>query len=195
VSRSHRVTQLHGSRVLALDGEIGKVRDVYFDDVSRGVRYLVVDTGGWLSGRKVLISPQAVKLIDQSRHAVSLSLNRERIEGSPNIDTDKPVSRQHESEIARYYGYTPYWVGATRWATGPMPPIAAPVAADLMELQEGRLADAPSGDTHLRSTREVSSYTVNAGFNRSDKPTRCSISLRRRSSTAKPTFAPSSVGS
>lgn len=162
MNRAHRIKQLHGSRVLAVDGEIGKVCDVYFDDMSRCLRYLVVDTGGWLTGRKVLISPQAVELINHSRRTVSLLLNRERIEGSPDSDMDKPVSRQHEREIVRYYGYIPYWAGATRWATGSVTPIAALIAADLMELQERRLADEPSGDTHLRSTRALSNYTVNA---------------------------------
>jgi len=156
-----RVTKLHGSHVLALDGEVGKVRDVYFDDVSWIVRYLIVDTGGWLSGRKVLISPRAVGHIDRASRTVSLSLTRERIEASPNIDADKPVSRLHESEIHSHYGYPAYWAG-TQWGTGPMPPAAAPIASDLLELQERRLADEPPGDTHLRSTRELLGYSVTA---------------------------------
>jgi sporulation protein YlmC with PRC-barrel domain len=83
-----RFTRLLGSRIIALDGEIGKVCDLYFDDVEWVVRYLVVDTGLWLPGRKVLISSHAVDSIDHVLHAALVSLTRERIHGSPNVDTD-----------------------------------------------------------------------------------------------------------
>jgi hypothetical protein len=157
-----KITNLQASRIVALDGEVGKIRDIYFDDISWVVRYLVVATGGWLSGRKVLIFPQAVDLIDRKLRTVSVSLTRERIEASPDIDTDKPVSRQHESELNRYYGYSPYWAGSIQWGTGPMPPPAGPTASDLLELEERRLAGVPLADTHLRSTRELSGYTISA---------------------------------
>jgi len=48
---------LYGDKLAASDGEIGQVKDFYFDDQNWVMRYLVVDTGSWLSGRKVLISP------------------------------------------------------------------------------------------------------------------------------------------
>jgi hypothetical protein len=157
-----RIARLQGSWIVALDGEVGKVRDVYFDDISWVARYLVVDTGGWLSARKVLISPQAVVRIDRTLHTVSVSLTRERIKASPDIDTDKPVSRRHETELNRYYGYSAYWAGSMQWGTAPVPPPAAPTASDLLELAERRLAGAPQPDTNLRSTREVSGYTIRA---------------------------------
>ena len=147
---------------MALDGEVGKVRDIYFDDISWAVRYLVVDTGRWLSGRKVLISPEAVELINRTLHTVSVSHTRERIRASPDIDTDKPVSRRHESELNRYYGYSAYWAGSTQWGAGPVLPPVAPTASDLLELEERRLAGAPQPGTNLRSTREVSGYTIRA---------------------------------
>jgi PRC-barrel domain len=130
-----RFTKLQGSRIVALDGEIGKLCDLYFDDIEWVVRYLVVDTGVWLPGRKVLISPQAVDSIDHILHAVSVSLTREPIEGSPKVDTDKPVPRQHESEFNRYYGYSAYWAQS---------------------------AEALSPESHLRSAREVVSYRIRA---------------------------------
>jgi uncharacterized protein YrrD len=153
--------KFQGSLLLALDGEVCKVRDLYFDDVSWVVRYFVVDTGRWLSGRKVLISPLAVKLIDRTLHTVSVSLTRARIEASPNIDSDKPVSRLHESEFNTYYGYTAYWA-RSQWGIGPVPPIAVPSASDLLELEEKRMAGRPPVATHLRSTREVRGYSVSA---------------------------------
>jgi len=156
-----RVKRLIGSQLLALDGEVGRIHDVYIDDADWDVRYLVVATGGWLSGRKVLISPRAVELIDGELHSVSVSLTRARVECSPNIDTDKPVSRQHESEFNRYYGYSSYWAGTMQWGNGPLPPVSVPAAADLMALEERRLMEAAGdADSHLRSAREVAGYSL-----------------------------------
>jgi sporulation protein YlmC with PRC-barrel domain len=157
-----RFTRLLGSRIIALDGEIGKVCDLYFDDVEWVVRYLVVDTGLWLPGRKVLISSHAVDSIDHVLHAVLASLTRERIQGSPNVDTDKPVSRQHESEFNRYYGYSTYWAQSMSWGRGPMPPAGPPSASDLLELQERRMADIRHSESHLRSAQEVAGYSIRA---------------------------------
>jgi hypothetical protein len=55
---------LHGFRIGATDGDIGTVQECYFDDVSYTVRYVVVDTGGWLGERKVLLSPIAFRAMD-----------------------------------------------------------------------------------------------------------------------------------
>jgi sporulation protein YlmC with PRC-barrel domain len=159
----HRISRIVGSRVVALDGEVGKVHDAYIDDAHWVVRYLVVATGGWLSGRKVLVSPQAVELIDHALHAVSVSLTRDRVRESPNIDTDKPVSRQHESEFNSYYGYSTYWAGTMQWGNGPLPPVSFPAASDLIELEERRRTEATTQtDSHLRSTNEIIGYSISA---------------------------------
>lgn len=166
--------QIQGAHVLALDGEIGRVVDVYFEDWHWIVRYFVVDTGNWLTGRKVLISPHAVKRIDARLHTVSVELTCERVRGSPDIDTDKPVSRQHEAEYFSYYGYPPYWYfwhSPTYWAAGGVPPQANITNSDLIELQERRIADereherehGKQPDFHLRSSNAVSKYWVRAG--------------------------------
>ena len=161
-----RTSKLEGSRILALDGDIGKLCDIYFDDERWIVRYLVVDTGGWLSGRKVLISPRSVESIDRSLHTVSVSLTRERIRASPSFDTDKPVSRQHESDFYLYYGYPTYWPRSTQWITGPLPPGNIPLAADPFEVEARRRAEEPSdlsaADSRLRSIQEVSGYGISA---------------------------------
>ena len=157
-----KIKEFWGCRVLALDGDVGKVHDVYFNDVSWTVRYLVVDTGGWLSGRRVLISPQAAQLSGVPLHTVSVSLTRERIQASPDVDTDKPVSRQYESEFNRYYGYPSYWLQPGQWGALQSPPAVLPNASDALELAERRLERIPRHDTDLRSAREVSSYSVNA---------------------------------
>ena len=101
---------LRGFTVGASDGDIGAVEELYFDDTSFTVRHLVVDTGGWLGGRKVLISPMALRDIDWVGKRINAALTKAQVEKSPAIDTDKPVSRQHEIEYYSYYGY-PYYCG------------------------------------------------------------------------------------
>ena len=90
--------QLHENKLGASDGEIGHVSDFYFDDKSWVVRYVVADTGSWLPGRQVLISPRAFGNIHQTGKVLSVNLSRKQIESSPVISSYKPVSRQYEEE-------------------------------------------------------------------------------------------------
>ncbi len=116
---------LHGFTIGATDGDIGTVHDGYFDDVSYTVRYVVVETGGWLSGRKVLLSPIAVRAIDWAQKRLMAALTKAQVAESPPIDTEKPVSRQHETAYHGYYGYTPYWAGAYLWGAYSYPSLGA----------------------------------------------------------------------
>jgi uncharacterized protein YrrD len=164
----HNISSLERCVLLATDGKVGTVKDVYFDDERWVVRYLVVDTGGWLTGHQVLISPYAVQLIDWPSKSILVNLTRERVERSPSIDTDKPVSRQQEAEYHRYYGYPAYWPHATIWPAGMMPSIAAAPDATLSSQRsaESHLPEPTglegSGDSHLRSSREVTGYGIEA---------------------------------
>src|SRR5206468_9733414 len=105
----HKAKELIGDAIAATDGPIGVVDEIYFDDQRWGVRYFVVNTGGWLAGRKVLISPVSIDSARSSEKALSVALSRKQIEQSPSVDSDKPVSRQYEEIFARYYGYPYYW--------------------------------------------------------------------------------------
>ncbi len=142
----------------AHDGEIGKVKEFYFDDQSWAVRYVVVDTGGWLTGRKVLIAPRSFGMIDEKARLIAVHLTKEQIENSPPIETDKPVSRQFEAEWYRYYGYPGYWLAPEAIAFGGMAPLPDAVAAEQAKREER----VTSGDPHLRSTSEVSGYSIHA---------------------------------
>ena len=95
--------------VEATDGAIGHVKDVYFDDSTWVVRYLVVETDSRLSSRKVLISPISMGHLDWARKTLPVSITKEQVRSSPDIDTEKPVSRQHEARYLGYYGYPLYW--------------------------------------------------------------------------------------
>ena len=102
---------LSGYEIEATDSKVGSVSDVLFDDVNWRIRWLVVETGGWLSGRKVLIHPSAIGQADNSRHQLSVKLTKQQIEESPAILQDQPVSRQMEASLYGYYGWDPLWSG------------------------------------------------------------------------------------
>ena len=106
-----KAKDLSGYKLDARDGEIGKVREFYFNDQSWTVRYLIADTGGWLSGRIVLISPYALDPANEGTKLIPVDLTKAQIERSPSLDTDKPVSRQYENEYYSYYGWPGYWGG------------------------------------------------------------------------------------
>jgi uncharacterized protein YrrD len=150
----HSIQQRYGEKLRATDGEIGHVRDFYFDDKTWTIRYLVADTGGWLSGRQVLISPHALGHLYPNGKVLLVNLTREQIEKSPSIDEHKPVSRQHEEEYHRYYGY-PYY--AETWPLGGLAeyPVVAPPPPPTAAKTHGV-------DSHLRSTRVVKGYKVEA---------------------------------
>jgi hypothetical protein len=109
--------------VRATDGDIGHVKDFYFDDGTWVARYLIVETGNWLSSRRVLISPIAIGQPDWSGKILPVSITMDQVRNSPKIDTEKPVSRQHEMQYLGYYGYPYYWGGTGLWGEGAYPGI------------------------------------------------------------------------
>jgi uncharacterized protein YrrD len=149
VMRSMKI--LSGLAIRATDGRIGKVDDFYFDDISWTLRYVVVDTGGWLTGRQVLISPAAVLKPEWERNLMPVDLTREQIENSPGIASDAPVSKQHEIEMYKYYGWPPYWTGGTT-PVGAVPPAVYSLGPE----------DREKGDPNLRSSNEVINYGIQA---------------------------------
>ena len=167
-------SELSGLTIAATDGDIGRVRDCYFDDESWVVRYLVVETGSWLASRKVLLSPLVLGEPDWREQGIPARLTREQVRGSPGIDTDMPVSRQHEMDLSTYYGYPQYWGSIGLWGTGYYPGalltgtgysgsgadyLAAQVEQERQERQEG-IAD--HHDRHLRSCKAVTGYAIDA---------------------------------
>ena len=157
----------------ASDGDVGHVKDLYFDDHAWAVRYLIVDTGTWQSGRKVLISPISIQKPDWPAHRLAAAITRDQVKNSPDIDTDKPVSRQHEVQLLGYYGYPTYWDGAGIWGGGMVPlamyPGYAGLAGGADERQRGIEESAEADrarhrddDPHLRSCAAVIGYHIQA---------------------------------
>jgi hypothetical protein len=141
-----------------LDGDIGHVKDFYFDDKTWAVRYLVANTGSWLRGRLVLLSPHAFSRFDQARKILLINLSRKQIENSPSIESHKPVSRQFEEEYYRYYGWPGYWQGGGVWGMGSFP-VSAPPPTPKNRRHHGHNQ---RDDIHLRSTRAVTGYHIQA---------------------------------
>jgi sporulation protein YlmC with PRC-barrel domain len=158
----HNMTDLKGMTIRARDGEIGEVDDFYFDDDNWTIRYLVVDTGSWLTGRKVLISPIALRNADPANRRIEADLTKKQIENSPGVETDKPVSRQYETSYFDYYGYPYYWSGPYLWGPAAYPgPLAMPEGTQT-ELEEIRRREQESSDPHLHSANEVIGYYIEA---------------------------------
>jgi hypothetical protein len=155
------IKRLTGCRVLATDGEIGHVEDAYFDDEKWIMRYLVVETSGWLSGRRVLIAPYAVRVLDADARVVAVSLTRKQVQDSPDVDTEKPVSRLQEEAYYSYYGYPIYWAHTTNWAWGATP-VITPVLPAQEEQRITEVSREIDTESHLRSFREVVDYHLRA---------------------------------
>ncbi|WP_420473724.1 PRC-barrel domain-containing protein [Noviherbaspirillum sp. ST9] len=161
----HSTDGLQGFSIIAKDGELGSVKDVYFDDQEWTVRYLVVDTGGWLTGRKVLLSPHAVTGADWRNHSLAVNLTREQVQNSPSIETAKPVVRQHEVEFYDYYGYPYYWSGPYLWGYTVLPGMLEQKPLEDEGRQEDRVRmeqKRARNDPHLRSADEVIGYDIQA---------------------------------
>jgi hypothetical protein len=153
--------QLKGFAIRAKDGELGKVEEFYFDDVTWAIRYLVVDTGGWLDGRKVLISPMSVISTDWPGERINVALTQKQVESAPDVDTHRPISRQHEAAYLGYYGYPYYWGGPYMWGDAYYP-IGIPAAPALTGEALAERIRMESADSHLRSTAAVTDYNIEA---------------------------------
>jgi hypothetical protein len=157
------IKQLYGDKLGASDGEIGHVKDFYFDDRDWAIRYLVVDTGNWLTSRQVLISPYSIGRLDQTEKIMRVNLTLKQIEKSPSIDLHKPVSRQYEEEYYRYFGWPSYWQGDGVWGMSGFPILEVPPAPFPAEETIRNRVPSESADAHLRSARAVNGYQLRTG--------------------------------
>jgi sporulation protein YlmC with PRC-barrel domain len=166
------VSDVAGYRIDASDGEVGSVVDFFFDDRTSAIRYVVVDTGSWLPGRKVLLVPGALHYAGEGSRAFSTALSKAQVKDSPDVATEKPVSRQQEEMLHAHYGWQPYWAYgpemaafAPYWgAAGYTTPFyeARETSETEAEAQRAAEAEIGQGDPDLRSTREVIGYYIGA---------------------------------
>ena len=161
---------INGYAIAASDGKLGTVHDFLFDDASWLVRWLVVDTGNWLSGRKVLLPPSVLGHPDAQAHEFAVRLTMQQVKDSPDLNTDRPVSRQVETDVYDYYGWSPYWgtgfymggYGYMGGLGGAGAMMGAPYPG--ARRREEGIADAQRNDDdpHLRSIEAVTGYHIHA---------------------------------
>jgi sporulation protein YlmC with PRC-barrel domain len=159
------VKDLHGYTIQATDGDMGEVYEFYFDDETWTVRYLVVETGTWLSGRRVLISPAVLGQPDMEDERLPVALTREQVRSSPQIDIEQPISRQKEKELNEYYGWPAYWAGINPFGYDPALQEAVMASQTAVEEEPEKEKDAdaePLHNIHLRSSRQVIGYHIQA---------------------------------
>ena len=154
----HRVgSSLIGYKIAANDGEIGTVSDFLFDDNTWKLRWLVVDTGNWLPGRLVLVHPSAIGTPQDREEVLPVRLSKKQIEDSPDISSDRPVSRQMEHTVYGYYGWDPLW-GDGYFGPGMMSSSLSPqplLDRDASRAMEGAPLTDDGGDPHLRSMSAI----------------------------------------
>jgi hypothetical protein len=151
----HKANSLRGYTLHSLTGEVGKVSEFFFDDKHWTIRYLVADTGGWITDRQVLLSPYALTSVNPEGRYISVDLTLKQIEESPTLASDKPVSRQYEEDYYGYYGFPMYLSGPYRWGSYPY-----------IERDRKKWASPAPGqkswDAHLRSTHDVAGHHIQA---------------------------------
>ncbi len=157
------VNDLKGFVIIATDGEIGNIEEFYFEDSSLVVRYLVANTGNWLTGSQNLILPQAITHLDREKRNIHVSLTKEQVTESPGIDKHQPVSRQMEKLISDYYGERYYWDERPNLTPARLETAnaAAAFVRSSVNSQAGS-ASAPAPDVHLRSMQEIANYQIDA---------------------------------
>lgn len=155
---------LRGFTIAATDGEIGTVSDLLFDDQSWKLRWVVVHTGSWLLGRKVLLPLSALGKPDQKARNFSVKITKKQVQESPDVATDLPVSRHLEAHVYHYYDWNPYWrSGFSSMANAVGTPVYIPRTEDLgPRWQEDTDATPDDGDEHLRSASAVTGYHMEA---------------------------------
>src|SRR5450432_2331875 len=109
------LNSLLSMKLKGTDGEIGKLKDFYFDDISWTIRHLILKTGSWFSERDVLISTEAVVHSNWEPGIIPVRLTKDQMLKSPDIETDKPVARQQEIEIYGHNLWQPYWGNTRHW--------------------------------------------------------------------------------
>lgn len=158
-----RVSELKNYELQAIDGRFGMFSDMLFDDVTWKARWVVADTGGWVSGRQLLIHPAVVGQPDDERRILPVSLTRDKIRASPDLAEHEPVSMQMRSNLQGYYGFESMWTVPAGFNGDMSSPRGGslfgeePSAADYE--RSGRMEN---WDPHLRSAAAVNGYHIRA---------------------------------
>jgi hypothetical protein len=94
-------TDITGFEVEAIDGSIGKVDDATYEV---GSSYVVVDTGPWIFGKKVMLPAGVVQRIDEPEEKVFVNRTKDEIKSSPEFDESMISDDAYRGELGAYYG-------------------------------------------------------------------------------------------
>ena len=101
-SRGAGSANLVGYRVHATDGDIGKVDEA---SDAAGTSQLVVDTGPWIFGRKVILPAGTVQRVDDDDRKVYVDLTKDQIKNSPELDESTTADdADYRDRLGTYYG-------------------------------------------------------------------------------------------
>ena len=153
------INEIRSYKLRANDGELGSCKDFLFDDQHWTIRFMVADTGNWLTGKQVLVSPVSLGEPDWKSRTLPVRMAKEEIERAPLLEEHAPVSRRHEARFFVHYGWPYYWTGPGAWG-----PVMVPSLLAEQTHQQGKpgAPDEESEDMHLRSVREVRKYDIEA---------------------------------
>ena len=152
-------SKLRGLAIEATDGQIGTVDDLLFDDRTWQLRWLVVHTGLWLLGRKVLLPLSALGGPSLETHNFTVQLTTQQVKDSPDETAELPVSRQLEARVYDHYNWGPYWqTGFSTMANVVCTPVYMPPLDDAGPQRQIEEKD----DPHLRSILELIGYHMEA---------------------------------
>lgn len=147
---------IQGFKLSGVDGEVGKVKEFFFDDKFWTIRYLVADTGNWLNDRQVLISPYFLENVNYDSELINVTLTKNEIENSPPLESDKPISRQFEERYYGHFGAPVYWTGPKVWGSYPYATSDREKWGSVPGTQE------KTWDSHLQSTRDITKNAIRA---------------------------------
>lgn len=147
--------ELIGYRLYAKNDDVGKCDDLLFDDQWWTIRHMEANTGGWLIGHHVLVSPIMIEKADWESRMIVLNISKETLAECPSPSTDEPVSREHEKRIHEYYGFPHYWTGSDLWGPGLYP-------TEVLSQETKIIEETLPGDNRLRSFKEVKGYAIQA---------------------------------
>lgn len=138
------------SNVKGSDGAIGKLHDALFNGKTWKVRYLIVDTGSWLSETKQLFSPQGLTSTSWPNRSVTVDATRQQFRSSPGVLSDRPISRQMEEELAKHFAWSLYW--------------AAGIGVGKADHREARAASTNREETLLERAEDLRSFNEVTGY-------------------------------
>ena len=168
------VSGLMDCAVEASDGEVGVVKDFLFDDKTWKIRWMVVEAGHWLPGRRrVFIHPSAIAplalppksnipmMSSPATLKLTVNLTRDEIGAGPHAHEDQPVTKDMESLLYDYYGSDPYW-GASHFGGVGLPDTESEIVEDAARRNADAQIPPLDGGDHLHSVAEFKGYYVHA---------------------------------